>query len=276
MASPTVTGADAIAALDNPLLVPPPRPPQLADGATADLRESMARFSNPTDHPPRRTALIVARDRIDLAEVERIAAAVMSERLDGTDVDIVAASWQVPSYVLATILGFGEQSEQIRADVEQVARVIGRNEPSGADSDAATERLLAMFGAHPDPVAVVSLLYQNHDATSGLTRTTILSAYTGSPTIIPGKTVRVATSSTTAGQTSIDEGETVAIDLAGMPFGSGPHRCPGEYLATAVATGIRRALVERRYTFRASLVEVDPHGVPIRFVMEAPPSARRT
>jgi len=262
-----LTGSDAIEALDAAALAPPRRPPQFADGATAELRDAMARFSNAGDHPARRAALVRTIDTIDLVEVGSIATTVMAERLDGSDVDIVAASWHVPSYALATVLGFGDQREQIRADTEQVARVIGRGEPSTAAADEATLRLLARFGDHPEPVAAVSLLYQNLDATSGLVRTSVLAAYSASTSPSAGRTVRVATAPTTIGDTALAVGDEVIIDLAGLPFGSGPHRCPGEALANAVATGVIRALQESHYTFRASMVDVDPNGVPTRFAM---------
>lgn len=55
-----------------------------------------------------------------------------------------------------------------------------------------------------------------------------------------------------------------------MPFGVGPHRCPGEDLANALVAGVIRALSEHNYRFDVSLVQVDANGVPTRFTMEAP------
>lgn len=270
----TLSDDDAHVALNTPSMAPPARGPQFTKGATADLRDAMARFSNAADHPPRRLAVVAAVDAIDLLNVTNTAAEVMSERLGveggSANVDVIAAGWEVPSYTLATVLGFAERREQIRADAEIIARVIGRNEPSNPAADAATGRLLALFDDHADPVAAVSLLYQNHDASAGLVPRRVMAAFALSESDSAGQTVRVAEEQITIGTHTIESGEAVQIELAGIPYGAGPHRCPGEDLANAIVDGIVAALSRARYRFRASLVEVDAAGSPIRFEMERP------
>lgn len=266
----TLAGDDARDALNTPAMVPPPRPSQFTGGATADLREAMARFSNAADHGERRAAIDEVMATFDLEAVEHAAAEVMADHFDGGDLDVVAAGWTVPSFTLATVFGFGDQRQQIRDDTEAVTRVIGRGEPSNPESDAATERLLALFAQSVEPVAPVSILYQNFDATGALLPNAVRAAFavTGPPAT--GHTVRVAEEPLRIGEHELTEGEAVLVDLEHMRWGAGPHACPGQDLATAIVAGAVRAIVDAKYVFEASRVEVDDQNVPVQFVLEAP------
>ncbi len=268
-----LTGDSAVEALAHRNLVPPPRPPQFIEGATASLRDAMARFADTDNHGPRRAALVETLAAIDLAEANKIAADVMAAHLDGSSVDIVAASWVVPTYALAAVLGLDDKTsgglEQIRADAETLARVIGRNEPSSSKSDDAAQRMLALFADHDDPVVPVSLLYQNHDAVSGFMRATVHTVYAAAAPTSFGRTTRVATATVTIGDITLDQGEQVIIDLTGMRFGAGPHRCPGEELANALVAGVLKALDDYNYRVAEDGVHLGPDGFPTRFTMEA-------
>ena len=266
--TPTASGETATLALSHPDLVPPPRPVQFTAGATAELRDAMARFSGPADHAPRRAAIVDCVAAIDLAEVTNVAAAITDEHLGDESVDVVALSWAVPTYTLAQVLGVAGDREAVRADTEAIARVIGRNEPSSAVSDAAAERLLAACAGHDDPVAVASILYQNHDATSGLIRSEAVAAFTARGAPAPASTRRVATAPTTIGELDIAAGSEVVIDLAGMRYGAGPHRCPGEAMAVAIASAVTGALQRCGYQCDPAAVEVDAAGAATRLVME--------
>ncbi len=268
MTNKVLTDDDAVTALSLPEMVPPPRPDNFGAGATADLRDAMARFSNAADHGPRRAAILATLATIDVDVVEQTAAELMTERLGEDDVDIVAAGWEIPSFTLAIVFGLADHKQQIRDDTEAIARVIGRGEASNPNADAATTRLLERFGDHPDPVAPVSILYQNFDATGALLPTTVLAAFAATGPPATGTTVRVAERLTTIGDHSIDTDEAVTIDLEHIRWGAGPHQCPGEALAAAIVNGALRSLIENRYTFRASRVEVDDRHVPTRFEME--------
>ena len=219
----------------------------------------MARFSGPAKHEARRTPILERVAALDLAKVVRIATSITDEYLADT-VDVVALSWTVPTYTLAAALGLTVDREQVRADTEAVARVIGRNEPSSATSDAATERLLAACDQQPDPVAAASILYQNHDATSGLIRSQVLAAYTDRVPPGPASTRRVATALVTIEGCPIATDDEIVISLAGMTYGAGPHRCPGEELAAAIAHGVLESLQKHRYVCDPDDVEVDANG----------------
>ena len=205
---------------------------------------------------------------LDLAEVTNVAAAITDELLGEAVVDVVALSWAVPTYTLAQVLGVVGDREQVRADTEAIARVIGRNEPSSTGSDAAAQRLLVACAGHEDPVAVASILYQNHDATSGLVRSEAVAAFTDLGPPAPASTRRVATEPVTIGELDLALGGEVVIDLAGMRYGAGPHRCPGEALAVAIASGVIEALQRRGYQCVPNAVEVDPAGAATQLVME--------
>lgn len=233
-----LTGDTAVQALDHPKLVPPPRPPQFGDGATAALRDAMARFSGPDDHAARRQPIIELVASLDLEDVTRTAARIAGE----LEQDVDTLRWAVPTYTLASVLGLGADREQAQADTEAIARVIGRNEPSSAESDAATGRLLAACAHQADPVAAVSILYQNHDATASLIEAEVAAAFNDGPGLVGAATKRVATSAVTLDEAQLAAGEEVAIDLTGLPYGSGPHRCPGQQLAEAIARGVVEAL----------------------------------
>lgn len=260
------SGDAALAALTHRDLVPPPRPPQFTAGATAELRDAMARFSGPEEHEARRTPIVDRVAAIDLAEVARIATSITDEHLADT-VDVVALSWTVPTYALAAALGLTVDREQLRADTEAVARVIGRNEPSSAASDEATERLLTACADQPDPVAAASILYQNHDATSGLIRSQVMAAYTDREPPNPASTRRVATAPVTIEGCPIATDDEIVISLAGMTYGAGPHRCPGEELAGAIAHGVLESLQKHRYASDPDDVDVDANGAATRLIL---------
>jgi len=264
MTKKLLTGDDAVTALSTAVLIPPPRPVNFSEGATADLRDAMARFSAAKDHGPRRAAVMQSVGSIDLELVEQTSAELMTERLNGA-LDVVAAGWEIPTFTLATVFGFADQRQQIRDDVEAVARVIGRGEASNPEADAATTRLLGLFGDHEDPVAPVSILYQNFDATGALLPTMVLAAFASTGPPAHGSTVRVAEESVLIGEHTIAPGEAVQIDLEGIRWGAGPHKCPGEAVANAIVAGAVRAVIENRYMLRSSQVEVDSRNVPIRF-----------
>jgi hypothetical protein len=175
---------------------------------------------------------------LDLEDVTRTSPRIVRE----LSRDVETLRWAVPTYTLAAVLGLAADREQLRSDTETIARVIGRNEPSSGASDAATGRLHAACAHHADPVAAVSILYQNHDATASLIEAEVAGAFNGGPGLVGAATKRVAASAVTLDEAELAVGDEVTIDLAGMPYGSGPHQCPGQRLAEAIARGVVEAL----------------------------------
>jgi len=238
------SGHEVSAALSNPILVPHRAPQSIGSGETARLRDAMARFSSGDLHVKRRGEVLEVLDRLDESKLHKMARGRAATRLDGSDVEVVAEiAFKVPTESMATALGVDERDlGAIVIDTASVAAVIGRAEPSGAESDRAVWRLLDRFAAVPGgAIAAVSLLYQNHDATAALSVAAILGDQLSQPRrcALAG-TSRVATADGFVGETSFVAGQTVSLDLesSGLEFGAGPHECPGADLARAIAAGI--------------------------------------
>ena len=103
-------------------------------------------------------------------------------------------------------------------------RVVASAYQPGTDHEDADAALAALIALLPDdePEALaqhVALLVQACEATAGLVRGDNL----------PVKATKRVTA----------DGEVIAVDLTGRPFGAGPRRCPGEAHALALAEALR-------------------------------------
>ena len=244
------------AALADPSLVPPAiRGP----GAALALRAAMARFSGPTEHPARRAAVVAAADAIDVRRLADTAAVQTRLRLAGAAVDAVAEIARVvPTKALASSLGAPDTPV---ADVDAVVAVVGRGQPATPAADAAAQRLIGRFG-----VEGASLLYQNFDATAALIATRLAAIATGgAPAPAVPRTKRVGPHGTDV---------TLEIGAAGLPFGSGPHRCPGEQLAEAIVAGVLAAIESAGYRPDPRSLAVDADGRPTALTLVPPGAAQ--
>lgn len=263
---------DVELALRSATLVPPPRPETLQPGPTADLRDTMARFSSGESHDRRRVDVVAAAERLDTRELESIAFHHTLAVAAGDRIDAVAdIANSVPTEALAEALGAGGETELL-ADTKIMVGVIGRGEPSSAASDRAVRRLLDLFRLHPaGSVQVLSLLYQNHDATAALAAATILARSSGeSRRSAIERTIRLASVDTPLGESTIAAGTLVTLDLESsrFEFGAGQRQCPGQILAEAIVRGIIEALTAQNYRLLAKLVEYAPDGRPSALPME--------
>ena len=57
------------------------------------------------------------------------------------------------------------------------------------------------------------------------------------------------------------------IGQAGLPWGSGPHYCPGQRLAEAIVAGILAAIDAAQYEVDVTGILTDPDGRPTRLPM---------
>ncbi|MEV0069975.1 oxidoreductase [Amycolatopsis sp. NPDC050768] len=121
---------------------------------------------------------------------------------------------QGPVEILAEVLGF----EVDPGDVDKVAKAYQPHFPQTTEADEAVARLVEALG-QPDErtAAKVGLLVQSA-ATESLVKST-----QGPP--VPSTRRWV-------------DGTEVTVDLKDFPFGTGPHACPGEAHAKALAEGI--------------------------------------
>lgn len=170
----------------------------------------------------------------------------------------------MPTHTLLEALGEGDTRSACFRDVSLLAAVIGRGHPSDRSTDDAVDRLNRRFAAHRfGPVAVLSLLYQNYDATAALLIESLDASSSSRPRrSAVTQTLRIATRATRVADTDVPQGAVVTLDLAesGFEFGLGAHHCPGRPLAEAIVTGILTAITTSGYTVVSKAVERDPAG----------------
>jgi cytochrome P450 len=236
-------------ALHDDRLGPPDHPDSLDASPTAELRNSMARFSSGSHHTSRRTDVEAAIAAVDLAALNERTRAVTSEHLAmREDCDVIAdIGFVVPTEALAITLGAPSADlAEIRRDVRSIVNCIGRGEPSSKVSDNASTRLLARFESHPGgAVATVSMLYQNHDATAALFGAALLADTLDEPRRNAlARTVRAARVDVCIGEVSVAAGETVEVSLEGKDheFGAGLHSCPGVEMAGTIVGAMMATL----------------------------------
>jgi cytochrome P450 len=268
--------ANVLAALSSPdLAVTPPAPPDAAPLTLAWLRAGVARFSRGPEHGPRRLLLQALLDRVDPAALRAAARDLTGQLLAGSPGQPSAGTgWvdlehgvarRVPARVLADLLGWPTVSVE---DVAAVARVYLTG-PSGdeavdAAADAAVARLVTAVGGEPDDegAARVGVLVQSYEATAVLIlnaadragqaddiqaadiRADDMVATTLAENPPTAQARRMATVDAQIGNVHIGSGETVFVNIgeAGLPFGAGPHACPGADHARAIAAGVLDAL----------------------------------
>jgi cytochrome P450 len=261
---------EIIVALESSDLVPH-RSGDARDGATNRLRASMARFSGPAEHAPRRRAVVDAIAAIDPEQAHGFAEALTVAQLTGEPLDGIEIAGTVPTAALASCLALPASLDAIVADMLAIVRVIGRGAPSSPESDAATERMLALCSDRADGgVPTVSILYQNFDATWSLLTTTLQACATRVRAVpaVP-RTRRVAAADIEWLGRSIPAGTDFLLEIgqAELPFGAGPHQCPGQALAEAIVAGILAAIDATPYRVDPSGIVTDADGRPTALPM---------
>jgi hypothetical protein len=199
-------------------------------GTVAWLRAHVARFSRGRGHTARRAQVETILAELDLEALRRTASAG-------------------PVEALAAALGVTGVAD----DVRELARVYLPPAEPDDDADAAVARLVQAFGGRFDDETAnrIGLLAQACAATTTLIdRAAALrpaDPLAGAEDLVarvlyedPPATATRRTALSAARE--IAEGETVAVSLAGAPFGAGAHACPGQDIAIALACGALDAL----------------------------------
>jgi cytochrome P450 len=268
----TVSGrSDVLNVLESAALVPPVIDAAAPHGVLR-LQHSMARFSGPAVHASRRDDVVAVIERLDTDACRAAAARLTEQRLGPHRIDVVGhVARAVPTETLIELLGLEYDIGQALADVDRIADVIGRGASPTAATDEAARRLMsAATRAGADPIAVVSVLYQSFDSTAALFLTTLHASCSGEPAVpaVP-RTRRVASHDTVVGHRRIGSGTVVIVEIgsAGLPFGAGAHRCPGESVARCVVAGMLDAVHAWGYEVDARSVVTDVDGRPVRMAV---------
>jgi cytochrome P450 len=264
--------ADVEAVLNSVEFDPIPKVVELASGPTAALRDGMARFSSCDRHPERRLAVVDELANLDPDTAYGIARRRTEMLFVGQPVEVVSAiAFRIPSEVLCELLDLPASSSEVIEDLLEIVRVIGRGEQLTNACDQAVERMLerCSYGG-ADAVSVVSLLYQNFDATASLVVNTIVANHLLLERVSAVKlTFRIARTDIAIGGTRINSGEIVILDLdaAGLEFGAGAHHCPGRVLAESICRGITDAVASSGCKLDFANAIFNDGGVPTSIVL---------
>ncbi|MGN9920047.1 cytochrome P450 [Micromonospora palomenae] len=257
-----------------------PGPP----GSLAWLRGTVARFSGPDRHPARRAAAVAALADCAPDGLRRDAARLTAEELDRDPLAGSARLARgVPLRVLAARLGLADPAAAVPAVTVVAAGYQPAAGPAAVRrADRAVAALVAMSPAGPPEALAnrIGLLVQACDATAAL----IGAAARYAPALPPSvptaallaevlrldppvrATRRVAARPARVGGQPVPSGVELVLrfDAANrdpavvtasdrfapgrsvLTFGAGPHGCPGERHALALATGVVDVLRERR------------------------------
>ena len=213
-----ISSRDAHTVLTDPAFVVPPVPD--APAGMAWLRATVARFSSGPAHERRRAWAVAVLDAIPVESLR-------------------AGAGRHPVETLARAMGCDRPVVGLVRDVAQAYQP-GTGEQTRAD--AAVDRLVAVFGGvFDEPAAArIGVLIQACRATEVLierARHAPVDDVLREHPPVPA-TKRQALTGTTVGGVRIEPGEVVLVPLSGdLAFGAGPHRCPGQAHARALADG---------------------------------------
>lgn len=246
-------GTDVVCLLASPdaRVVPPP----VAGAALAAGRDRMARFVDGDAHERARSAVNRLVAGIDIGAAcdvaARIGAATVAEGVD-------AVEWARATVAAAMTAAVGMPSEAVD-DLRQVSRALAPRPDApvpGPTADASWARAIAAVRSDDPDVgaASISLVHQAHDATAGLVaaalrvsggnaRARVDRALREAPPVVC--TTRRTTAPVRLPTRLLGAGTLVEVDLADHPFGAGPHRCPGEELARALAISLVACVLDQ-------------------------------
>lgn len=241
------------------------------------LRRNVARFADGGAHERRRHQVADLLGEVEPALLRERAAELTRTVLraaDGHPVDVMARVARiVPLQVLTAALRMPPLPPDA---VALVAQAYQPNAGEEEAADGAVARLVEALGGVADEItaARIGLLVQAYDATAGLVGNAVLMMLRQLPDAAAGTVVAETLLQDppvrATRRLATETGAILTLDLAasGLPFGAGPHRCPGRDHAVAMAEGI----VESFRGSRLGGPDVDYHAsallrVPITLVV---------
>jgi cytochrome P450 len=260
---------DASVALTDLAFTIPPVPTGGPRTGIRWLRRNVARFADGTDHVRRRGQATSMLAGVEVAELRRAAAdrtRAVLDRAGGGPVDLMAdIARVVPVDVLGAALGIPALPAGL---VAVIAKAYQPGSGAEGPADEAVAHLVELLGGVPDEstAARIALLVQALDATAGLigraAQAMLRSDADRSVETIIEETLRQAPPVRATRRVAPGTATVVLIDLAagGLPFGAGPHQCPGRDHATAIAAGILESV--RGCRLVGGTAEHEPPAVP--------------
>jgi cytochrome P450 len=242
-----------------------PVPKALQGRPTGDIFGRLVRMTDGDYHARHRPQVSAAAARIDRAAVEAAAAAATRDLAGRMPVDDLLSA--IPVQAMARILGVAPpELDRTVAWVHDFVRGIAAGAtPDELDrSDAAVAGLLAQVGGLEPAAAAnrIAFMQQALDATAGLIGNGVV-AWQAAPGSLAGtafieevarrdpavhNTRRFAAEELALGDARIVAGQGLVLLLADpqarLEFGAGPHACPGDRIALAIAATALRTLEE--------------------------------
>ncbi|MEU7823103.1 cytochrome P450 [Catellatospora sp. NPDC049133] len=271
-ASAVTSYADARAVLDEPQLIPEPAAETDAeDGSLAWLRATVARFTGDAHvHARRRAHAMTALVDLDPRELRQAAASSAIGPDDRhTVVRILAEALGLPGpdevaeAVVAVSAGYfgGELTPtQARAADEAVASLLARTAHAGGEAnlEAAAQRIGLLVQAcdatarlveharrsAPDGLppggadALLAQVLRDDPPVTALRRRALADIRVGTLDLRAGETVLIDVTAAKALADQSDPDPGTGDEQAQLAFGAGPHRCPGQAQALAIAAGL--------------------------------------
>lgn len=200
-----------------------PVPPHLAGTPAGAAFAALPRFTDGPQHAARRAAVEARLDSFAPADVTAACETTASALAGATDEQWMS---RFPSAVLARLLDLSLPFDEVVAAAAALAAAFG----PGGDAAHVAAADAALRALPPD---AVPLLFQAFDATAGLIGH--LAADHDVPVV--HNTRRFFDVPATVAGCDLAAGDRVLVVLvtAGLPFGTGAHRCPADGLATTIA-----------------------------------------
>ncbi|OBV39124.1 cytochrome P450 [Janthinobacterium psychrotolerans] len=254
------TGAGVAAVLEHvDLRVRPagqPVPAHLIGTACGALFAELARMNDGARHAAAKRKLMKQLAGVDLAGLHADTARLARDHLPGSAQQLNALIFDVPLLAVAQLLGFapadGPRIAQWTQDVVAALPVTAER-ASVARAELAASALQAAFsGLRPDADAsqtanLIGLLIQTCEATAALLGNSVLALRTcQGPTLAIHNTRRFAACDVQIDKVTIRQGQMVLVLLAGagLAYGHGVHRCPGQAVAQTIVAAILPAWSE--------------------------------
>jgi len=247
------TGVKAVLAHPDCRVRPPdqPVPEHLIGTPCGTIFAELVRMNDGARHAAPKRVLMQLLAGIDLVRLHDETARLARDHLPGSAAELNELMFDVPLYAVAQMLGFAA------ADRPQIAcwtRDFVAALSAQADQAVVARAQVAVMGLqdtfsalHPGDrpalrANLIGLLVQTCEATAGLLGNKMLALREDNPEPVPAihNTRRYAACDFELGGMAIRQGQMILVLLAsaGLGFGHGAHRCPGQAVAQTIVAAI--------------------------------------